>query len=180
MATRGTTRKKPAAKKPAARKTPARKPAAKKTTTRKTTTARKPAARKAPARKPAARKAPARKPAAKPAAAAPVEMKKTPVKDKMTKTQMLQEIADAAGVTRAQATKVIDNLGNLMERHLGKRGLGEFTMPGLFKIITIKKPAQKARKGINPFTGEETMFKAKPARTMVKVRPLKKLKEMAS
>ncbi len=174
MATRGTTRKTTARKKPAAKTTPARKPATRTTTAKKTTTAR-----KAPARKPAARTAPARKPAAKAAAPAATEMKMTAIKEKMTKTQMLQEIADAAGVTRAQAGKVIDNLGNLMERHLGKRGLGEFTMPGLFKIITIKKPAQRARKGINPFTGEETTFKAKPARTMVKVRPLKKLKEMA-
>jgi nucleoid DNA-binding protein len=52
-------------------------------------------------------------------------------------------------------------------------------MPGLFKIQTVRKPATKARKGINPFTGEETVFKAKPARTVVKIRPLKKLKEMA-
>ncbi|NNC55586.1 MAG: integration host factor, partial [Pseudomonadales bacterium] len=56
---------------------------------------------------------------------------------------------------------------------------GEFVLPGLLKVNTVKKPARKARKGINPFTGEETMFKAKPASIAVKVRPLKKLKEMA-
>ena len=67
-----------------------------------------------------------------------------------------------------------------MEGHLKKRGAGQFTLPGLMKIVTQKKPATKARKGINPFTGEETTFAAKPARTMVKVRPLKKLKDMAS
>ncbi len=173
MATRSTTRK-PAARKPAAKKAPAkttRKPAAKKPA------AKKPAARKPAARKPAARKAPARKPAA--AKAAAPAMKTTAIKDKMTKTQMLQEIADATGISRAEASKAIDALGSLIGRHLNKRGIGEFTMPGLFKIVTIKKPAQKARKGINPFTKEPTVFKAKPARTMVKVRPLKKLKEMA-
>ena len=58
--------------------------------------------------------------------------------------------------------------------------MGEFTLPGMLKITTVSKPAKKARKGINPFTGEETMFKAKPASIAVKVRPLKKLKEFAA
>ena len=48
------------------------------------------------------------------------------------------------------------------------------------KLKVVRKPATKARKGSNPFTGEETMFKAKPARNLVKVRPLKKVKEMAA
>jgi len=68
----------------------------------------------------------------------------------------------------------------LIERSIKKRSLGEFTIPGLMKITTVKKPATKARKGINPFTGEETTFKAKPASVAVKVRPLKKLKDFAS
>ncbi len=68
----------------------------------------------------------------------------------------------------------------LIERSIKKRSIGEFTLPGLMKITTVKKPARKARKGINPFTGEETMFKAKPASIAVKVRPLKKLKEFAA
>ncbi len=58
--------------------------------------------------------------------------------------------------------------------------MGEFTLPGILKITTVAKPAKKARKGINPFTGEEQMFKAKPASIGVKVRPLKKLKESAA
>ena len=66
-----------------------------------------------------------------------------------------------------------------MQRHLRKGAAGEFTIPGLMKCVVKRKPATKARKGINPFTGEEIMFKAKPARNVVKVRPLKKLKEMA-
>ena len=60
-----------------------------------------------------------------------------------------------------------------------KSSAGEFTVPGLMKLIVKSKPAKKARKGINPFTGEEMTFKAKPAQRVVKVRTLKKLKEMA-
>ncbi len=174
--TRKTTASKPAARKaPAKKKAPAKRAAAtKRTTARKTTTARKPAARKPAARKPAARKTTAAsKPAATPA------RKTTAVSEKMTKTQMMTEIATVTGLTRAQVSGVIDELGMIIERHIKKRAVGEFTLPGLLKINTVKKPATRARKGINPFTGEETVFKAKPARTMVKVRPLKKLKEMA-
>jgi len=68
----------------------------------------------------------------------------------------------------------------LIARHLKKGGAGQFTIPGLMKWEVKRKPAKKARRGINPFTGEEMMFKAKPARNVVKVRPLKKLKEMVS
>ena len=78
-----------------------------------------------------------------------------------------------------QALDVLAELEMLIERSIKKRAVGEFTLPGLMKITTVKKPAVKARKGINPFTGEETMFKAKPASVAVKVRPLKKMKEFA-
>lgn len=103
----------------------------------------------------------------------------TAVKDKFTKTQILNEIAAQTGLTKKDVGAVIDELGIVIERHIKKRSVGEFTLPGLLKISTVKKPAVKARKGINPFTGEETTFKAKPASTAVKVRPLKKLKDMA-
>ena len=73
---------------------------------------------------------------------------------------------------------VFTALSNLAMRHLHKKGSGEFVLPGLAKCVVKHKPATKARKGINPFTGEEMMFKAKPARNVVKIRPLKKLKEM--
>ena len=68
----------------------------------------------------------------------------------------------------------------IIEGHIKKRAVGEFVLPGLLKVSAVKKPAKKARKGINPFTGEEQMFKAKPASIAVKVRPLKKLKEFAA
>ena len=74
---------------------------------------------------------------------------------------------------------MIDSLGALIELHVRSRGPGKFIMPGLLKINVVKKPARPARKGINPFTGEEVMFKAKPAHKVVKIKPLSKLKEMA-
>ncbi len=104
--------------------------------------------------------------------------KKNPIKEKYTKSQIVSEIADATELTKKQVSGVIDELGGVIERHIKKRAVGEFVLPGLLKIATIRKPATKERKGINPFTKEETVFKAKPARTIVKVRPLKKLKEM--
>ena len=67
----------------------------------------------------------------------------------------------------------------VIEAHINKRAVGEFVLPGLMKISTVRKPAVKARKGISPFTKEEVVFKAKPATTVVKVRALKKLKDMA-
>jgi nucleoid DNA-binding protein len=82
-------------------------------------------------------------------------------------------------LSKKQVGSVMDELESLIERSIKKRSVGEFTLPGLMKITTVKKPAKKARKGINPFTGEETMFKAKPASVAVKVRPLKKMKEFA-
>lgn len=152
-----------AAKKPAAPKAAAKKASAAKA-------APKAAAKKAPAAKTAAKKAPVAK-------AAPAVVK--PIAERQNKTQMLQQISDATELSKKQVQSVLDELTNIIEGHVKKKGVGEFVLPGLLKITTVKKPATKARKGINPFTGEEVMFKAKPASTSVKVRPLKKLKEMA-
>jgi len=102
----------------------------------------------------------------------------TAVKDRMTKTQILNSIAESTGLSKKDVGNVIDELSNVIERHVKKRAVGEFVLPGLLKIKTVKKPARKARKGVNPFTGEEMMFKAKPASTSVKVSALKKLKDM--
>ena len=154
--------KKPAAKKPAAKKPAAKKPAAKK-----------PAAKKAPAKKAAPKKAPA-------AAKAPAK-KVTALQEKMTKTGMLNEIAANTGLSRKQVSDVMAELETVIERHVKKRAVGEFTLPGLLKIKTIKKPAQKARKGVpNPFRPGETMdVAAKPASVRMRITPLKKLKDMA-
>lgn len=128
-----------------------------------------------------AKKAP--KKAAKPAAkkAAPVKKKvATALQSKMTKSQIVASLAESTGLTKKQVSSVMDEYDTLVERSIKKRSVGEFTVPGMMKITTVSKPARKARKGINPFTGEETMFKAKPASIAVKVRPLKKLKEFAA
>lgn len=102
------------------------------------------------------------------------------IKDRYTKTQILNEIAESTDLTKKQVGAVLDELTDVIERHIKKRACGEFVLPGLMKITTVKKKATKARKGINPFTGEETMFKAKPASIQVKIRPLKKMKDMAA
>jgi nucleoid DNA-binding protein len=95
-----------------------------------------------------------------------------------TKSQIISDIADKTGLTRKDVGAVFDGLNALIKKNLGRRGPGEFTVPGLLKVRVVKKPATKARKGINPFTGEEMVFKAKPARKAVKVTALKGLKDM--
>jgi nucleoid DNA-binding protein len=100
------------------------------------------------------------------------------VKAPMTKSAMLDQIAQNTGLARKQVSAVFDELATLIEGHLKKGSVGQFTFPGLMKIEVKRKPATKARKGINPFTGQETVFKAKPARNVVKIRALKKVKDM--
>ena len=121
----------------------------------------------------------AKKKAAKKAATATTTRRVKAIADPMTKSQIIAQISDSTGLTKKDVNSVFDELTDIMEGHLKKRGAGQFTLPGLFKAVTQKKPATKARKVINPFTGQETTFAAKPARTVVKVRPLKKLKDMA-
>lgn len=156
-------KKAPAAKKPAARATAAKKPAAK--------AAPKPAAKKA---------APAKAPAAKAPAKAPAK-KTTAVSEKMSKATILNEIAGSTGLARKDVASVMTELESIIERHLKKRAVGEFALPGLLKIKTVKKPAQRAKKGVpNPFKPGETMdVAAKPASVRVRITPLKKLKDMA-
>jgi nucleoid DNA-binding protein len=121
------------------------------------------------------KKVPAKKVTKKAAPAKKVTAVKTP----MTKAVMISEIAGNTGLNKKQVNSVIDELATIIERHIKSRAPGKFILPGLIKVQVKKKPATKARKGINPFTGEPTTFKAKPARRVVKVTALKKLKEMA-
>jgi len=95
-----------------------------------------------------------------------------------TKSEVFGSLADSNELTRKDIAGIFDDLGKMIKKDLGKSGPGYFTVPGLMKIKVVRKPATKARKGINPFTGEEMMFKAKPARNVVKVTALKGLKEM--
>lgn len=95
----------------------------------------------------------------------------------MTKSALYQEIANSTGLTRKQVSEVFDALSKLLSRELGKKGPGSFTLPGLAKLKLVRKPATKARQGINPFTKQPQTFKAKPARNIVRIRPLKALNE---
>jgi len=95
----------------------------------------------------------------------------------MTKSALFQEIANSTKLTRKQVSEVFDTLAKLVTRELGKKGPGSFTLPGMAKLKLVRKPATKARQGINPFTKQPQMFKAKPARNVVRIRPLKALNE---
>lgn len=103
--------------------------------------------------------------------------KKAPVKP-MTKSEIVSGISDATGLAKKDVISVFEAMADQIKSSLGKGGSGAYTVPGLMKLMVLRKPATAARKGINPFTKEETVFKAKPARNIVKVRPLKNLKDM--
>ncbi len=111
---------------------------------------------------------------------APPAKKLVAVKSRYTKSAILNEIAANTELTRQQVASVIEELTDLTERHIKKRAVGEFVLPGLLKIKTVKKAARKARKGVpNPFKPGETMdIAAKPASTSVRILPLKGLKDM--
>ena len=94
-----------------------------------------------------------------------------------TKSETLTYLAEKTDLTKKEVGEVFEALNTLIKRDL-KRGPGVYTVPGLMKIKVVRKPATRARKGVNPFTGEEMMFKAKPARNVVKVLALKGLKDM--
>lgn len=152
---------KKAAKKKTVRRAPAKKTAARKTTAKKTT------ARKTTAKKAAA---PANKPA-----------RIVGAKDKpRTKSEILATLADHSGVSKKEVAAVFETMQQMMAADLKKGNAGVFNVPGMMKVTVQRKPATKARKGINPFTKEPTVFKAKPARNVVKVRPLKGLKDMVA
>ena len=110
------------------------------------------------------------------AAAKPVKI--TPASKPRTKGEVFNAIAGASCMTRKEVAVMFNALGELLAADLGKKGPGVMQVPGLMKVIVKRLPATKARKGINPFTGLETMFKAKPARNVVKVRAMKALKSM--
>ena len=93
-----------------------------------------------------------------------------------TKSEILAQISKDTGLSKRQVSEVFDSLSTIIRKSL--RGAGLFTMPGLVKMKVVKKPATKAREGVNPFTGEKMVFKAKPGSQKVRVMPLKNLKEM--
>ncbi len=97
---------------------------------------------------------------------------------KQTKSQILSTLAEDTGLTKKEIATVMDAMADLAHRHLKKKGSGEFTVPSLgIKLRRVMKAARKARKGVNPFTGEEIMIKAKPATTSVRAVALKAIKD---
>jgi nucleoid DNA-binding protein len=97
-----------------------------------------------------------------------------------TKSQFIATICEHTGLARKEVVAVLETIPHIINAHVQKQGPEMFSWPGMFKILVIKKPATKARQGINPFTGESMLFKAKPASRRVKIRPLKQLKSMAA
>ena len=93
----------------------------------------------------------------------------------LSKSGLIQAIADKSELARKDVKGVVEALADLGYKELKKNSL--FVVPGLVRMTVIKKPATKARKGINPFTGEPAVFKAKPARKVIKARPVKAAKD---
>jgi nucleoid DNA-binding protein len=99
-------------------------------------------------------------------------------KKPMTKTEIVAHLSEATELAKDQVNGLLDELAKLIGKNLQSEGPGVFTIPGLLKINVVRKPATPERKGINPFTKEETVFKAKPAKNVVKLVALKGLKDM--
>jgi len=95
-----------------------------------------------------------------------------------TKGEIYTKLATKTQLSKKQISTVFESLIELIGNELGKKGPGMFIVPGLLKLKVVKKPATKAKQGINPFTKQPMMYKAKPARNVVKALPLKPLKEM--
>jgi nucleoid DNA-binding protein len=140
--------------------------------------AKKAPAKKAPAKKVVAKKAPAK--AAKAVKVAkPAPVKLSAVSDPMSKSALLQHIANNVGIARKQVSQVMEELSAAVAAHVNKKAKGQFVLPGLLKITVVRKPAQKGGKKVM-MMGKEVITKSKPARNVVRIRPLKKLKDMAS
>jgi len=128
----------------------------------------------------ATKKKAAKKKAAKKKVVTTATKRITAIKEPMTKSALYAAIADKTELKKKDVDAVFAAMAEIVEGHLKKGGAGVFTLPGRCKMKVVRKPATKARKGINPFTGEATVFKAKPARNIVKIAPLKGAKEMVS
>ncbi len=96
-----------------------------------------------------------------------------------TKSELYRVLSERSDLTRSQISSIFDELVGIIKLHLQKDGPEKFTLPGMLKMMVKNVPAKKARKGVNPFTGEPTIFKAKPASRKVKVAALKALKDLA-
>ena len=129
-------------------------------------------AKKAPAKKTAAKKTAAKKTTAK---AKPAALK--PIKAALNKSSLVARLSEHSGVEPKSVKAVLAALEEATLSSVSKKGAGEFTLPGLMKVIAQKVPAKPKRFGKNPFTGQDQWFAAKPVTVKVKVRALKKLKD---
>lgn len=120
----------------------------------------------------------AKKKTLKNAAGANVKKSAPAITKALNKANMMRYLSDVTGVMKKDVVLIMDAVSDMINEHLKKRGPGEFVLPGLAKFKVVHKPATKARQGINPFTGQPTTFAARPARSIVKIRALKKLKDM--
>ena len=125
----------------------------------------------------AKKKAGTKKKATTKKAAAKKAVTRPKITSSFTRSATLSHIADSTGITKKDVSTVVDALKAVVEAHVKAGKI--FTLPGVLKVKVTRKPATKARKGVNPFTGQEMMFKAKPARNVVKIQALKSLKDMA-
>ena len=107
-----------------------------------------------------------------------VEKKIKAIRKPYNQRQIIDHLMDETGLSKKEVRSVIDGLKDIIQGHIKPRGAGEFTYPGLLKIIRVIKPATKTRPGRNPFTGEDIIIKAKPKSKGVRVRPLAGLKKM--
>jgi len=117
---------------------------------------------------------PARKPALKAAPKAPQSIKSV-----LTKSALVAHLAEAAKIAAKDVRVLLVALEDSIHASISRKGPRTFVLTGILKITAVPVPAKKARTGISPFTGEATVFKAKPATVKVKVRPMKKLKDAA-
>ncbi len=101
------------------------------------------------------------------------------VNSAFNKSQLISTLAERVDLNKKQVSVVMDEFCKIMGVHLKRGGPEKFVLPGAFKIVVRKIPAKKARNGVNPFTGQPTVFKAKPASRRVKIIALKSLKDMA-
>lgn len=126
--------------------------------------------------KKAAKAAP--KAAAKPAEKPVEKMEKGAAPKSATKAEVFTALAEKTGLSKKDVSRVFEAMNELIAKELGKKGPGQFIVPGLLKLKVVRKPATKAKQGINPFTKEPMTIKAKPARNVVKALPMKGLKEL--
>jgi len=98
-------------------------------------------------------------------------------KTRMSKSQFVATLAEKSGLTKGQASSVLDTINAIVMQQLGKGGPGEVLLPGLLRLSVVEKPATREHEGVNPFTKQPMTYQAKPARKVIRVRPLKALKD---